>query len=738
MSVYTFPGSYPPGSPGRLNQALIAQGALGSYIWNSPSPHFDTLDAICPQKDAPARGFLSAPAISFKSMRINGRVGPRSCSWTMTQTWKNDSPVGIEAIYTFPAPAGTVITGLKAFFNKREALSRAVPVREAEETYEKAVTQGNLAIMLQKSSFGLYTINLGIIPSGERLSAVLSCAQLTPWDGERIRFVIPLVISNRFGDGKKYLKPREKIFADSAARFSAFVHFNISSELGDAKVYVPGLEYALTEAPDGKKLSLSLPMNRDLIVNLEVPEPERPPVYIRGDRDFFIVAAAKKPKALPRRPLSVHILLDCSGSMSGPRVALAKKALTNFADLLEPEDRFLFSRFGSRLERVGSNFRQASPFNLSRLRKAAKSSYAELGATRLDEALSSVASSASGDRPFDVLLVTDGNVWSADRAIQLARAADVRVFCLAIGFAPNLPLLEKIAVETGGACFSLAPGENIAAITNRLREYMDEKPWEKSAANLPVPVSWRSSNIPSHEIAYGKADYKDETYISAKFQAWNPAVDPELNKIAASFLLKSIQDKRLALEIAMEYQILSDETSFILEFEASGIADEFPRVEYVPQMIPEDQILFESIRLTPVSKFDLARISGVKKAAASLKEFIVADFAPSPDRASRRYSPTITATRFLRTWLESAAQSPLLSFSRISELDILSLLSRLNEKYGVDERNLIIYFARWLIDYGLEYTAQPARHIKRLFSTINLTEEEKEMLAEEFEEWVNC
>ncbi|MBD5607926.1 MAG: hypothetical protein HDQ93_03645, partial [Desulfovibrio sp.] len=152
---------------------------MGANIWNNPASHFDIIKAICPQKAPPAQGYIANPAISFKSLNIKGFIGLYSSSWTMTQTWRNDSHTELEVIYTFPIASYSIISGLSATIAGKNARGRVVSTLDAERVYEEAITSGSLAIMVQKSSLGLATVNLGVLTPGERLKISLSCAKIS-------------------------------------------------------------------------------------------------------------------------------------------------------------------------------------------------------------------------------------------------------------------------------------------------------------------------------------------------------------------------------------------------------------------------------------------------------------------------------------------------------------------------------------------------------------------------------
>ena len=82
------------------------------------------------------------------------------------------------------------------------ASSSAVVVekKEAEGRYEKAIDQGDSAIMLERAGDGLCTLNLGNLMAGESATIRYRYAQLLRYEHGSVRIAVPTVIAPRYGD----------------------------------------------------------------------------------------------------------------------------------------------------------------------------------------------------------------------------------------------------------------------------------------------------------------------------------------------------------------------------------------------------------------------------------------------------------------------------------------------------------------------------------------------------------
>jgi Ca-activated chloride channel family protein len=55
------------------------------------------------------------------------------------------------------------------------------------------------------------------------------------------------------------------------------------------------------------------------------------------------------------------------------------------------------------------------------------------------------------ERPINVLLITDGEVWDIENIIQTARESNHRIFAIGVGSSPADSLLREIAENSDGA-----------------------------------------------------------------------------------------------------------------------------------------------------------------------------------------------------------------------------------------------------------------------------------------------
>jgi len=165
-------------------------------------------------------------------------------------------------------------------------------------------------------------------------------------------------------------------------------------------------------------------------------------------------------------PLSVVLVLDVSGSMTGQPLADARQAAARFLDRLATGDRAALIAFSDSVnpepQQLDARREMAFTSDLSPMYDLIESLEAQ-GGTHLYNAMTKAVRLAAGLPPGHraILLLSDGRnepavVGDPDEAIQLAEAANVPVFVIGLGNGIDEPYLRRLANETGGL-LRLAP-----------------------------------------------------------------------------------------------------------------------------------------------------------------------------------------------------------------------------------------------------------------------------------------
>ena len=223
----------------------------------------------------------------------------------------------------------------------------------------------------------------------------------------------------------------------------------------------------------------------DVTAYVSVVDSTGNPIKDLKPEDFTVVEASRKVEVLSAdqvadTPINLVLLLDTSGSMSGPAIAAAKNAASNFIAGLNPEDRVALVTFDEIVKTI---------HDFTTDTRAVRDELSLLDAVRgagtclYDAAYQAVQMTAmvpSGRRA--VVLFTDGvdekssggkcSLHNADDVIRLATEAVTRtpIYTLGMGNKVDQDSLKKLAQDTGGRFFYSPDPAQLDAIFIRLSD----------------------------------------------------------------------------------------------------------------------------------------------------------------------------------------------------------------------------------------------------------------------------
>jgi len=306
--------------------------------------------------------------------------------------------------------------------------------------------------------------------------------------------------------------------------------------------------------------------------------------------------------------IAVKLLVDCSGSMGGDSIAAARRGLLAIVGQLQSGDRFSLSRFGSTVEHRTRGLWAIKDTTRLSAQRWINDLQADLGGTEMEAALFSTFA-IGHDEPSDVLLITDGEIYAIDALLSRAANSGQRVFVVGIGSSPTEANLRQIAEVTGGACDFVAPGENvepaILRMFARLRSPRLDSiriQWPEDCQPLwhsPLPKSVFDADT-IHVLAWfdqppqgmltltGRRTRHEASETIAAVTLTDSIEDADtVASLVAHARLKTLADTE-ATELAVDYQLISPQTNFLLvhERDAEEKAPEMPELHAVKHMHP--------------------------------------------------------------------------------------------------------------------------------------------------------
>jgi Ca-activated chloride channel family protein len=393
-------------------------------------------------------------------------------SVTVTQQYYNPYGSKIEAVYVFPLPDDAGVRDFVMQIGERRIRGIVREREEAKQIYLEARRQGHVASLLTQDRPNLFTQAVANIEPGKQIDIQITYFHTLRYQEGTFEFSFPMVVGPRynpagFQDGVgavpagrtgssgertevQYLRPGEISSADIALD----VNLDAGSEIG----LISSPTHAIrTERPSASQARVTLSPNdrvpnRDFVLRYRLLGGKiRAALATHRDASggYFalMIHPPEKLGDVPRSPREMIFVIDCSGSMSGRPVEVAKRALAKCLKRLEPDDSFQVLRFSDRVSAMAPAPVAATPENVARGLDYVASLSAG-GGTEMQEVVQIALDYPVQPGRFRIVsFMTDGYIGNDREVVAFARQhlGSARIFSFGVGDSVNRYLLEALA-----------------------------------------------------------------------------------------------------------------------------------------------------------------------------------------------------------------------------------------------------------------------------------------------------
>lgn len=634
-----------------------APDAPGDPAWTGPAaPREDGLWAFTEPGELPRITDEEGHALPLRHTDVHAVLRGHFAEVRVTQTFQNDAPDPIEVVYAFPLPENSAVSQMRMVIGERVIESDIAERGEARRIYEDAREDGHTAALLEQERPNIFTHSVANVPPGEAIDVEVRYLQTLSYDAGEYEFVFPLVIGPRFIPGAPLDRPRSGSGAHAdtsevpdASRISPpvvghgtrrgdDVSITVEAHAGAAidRFEVPTHEVDARTLADGVALSLreadEIP-NRDFVLRYRVAGDAPRATMLLGPKGddgrgrFVLVAHPPKidvDAVVGRREMI--FVIDCSGSMWGEPLALAKETLRQALGHLRPVDTFDVVSFESTTDRAFSAPRPANAANLARALRFVDGITAG-GGTMMGDAVDVALGGEVGEgRNRYVMFLTDGFIGNeaaifagAQKLVRrIGRRGQVaRVFAVGIGSAPNHHLLAGLSKVGRGVPLLVGNREAPDRAINAFVRYVDKPIVSELAlrpggltlsgqhpqqlpdlfASHPVVVIGQYAGDPaSPPVLVGRVDGKPVKVPLAVASARESdgALDVLWARAAVADLEVALWSgdpggdaKAKITALGLRHHIVTPFTSLVAVDRGRVVGDGSPRVVVEPQVAPE-------------------------------------------------------------------------------------------------------------------------------------------------------
>ncbi len=417
--------------------------------------------------------------LAMQRLYLTGRILPAGAHLVVHHTFRSAEKHALEVVYCFGLPRDAALRRFKVCGSDFLVRSELMPVSRAVEEYEKGLSEGHLSAMARAYGDGLVNLTVGNLRPGEEVTVQLELLAGVELRDDGLRFRFPFTLAPSYhtqaraaevepGGGEIELP--QDLFGDLILpRFQASgrnlheVAFDVSLELSSEVLEISSPSHSIRVA-QSRRVSLAPASDvpdRDLVLDVRTAAGAVALASRAQDNRLHFVSVVPSTAfgEAVKSPRSVVFLLDRSGSMSGPPIEQAKKALLACLAALGTEDRFGVVAFDNHQE----SFRDEVVTATSEAREAAARFLQKIGARGGTELAAGVrvAATALGKSGGDIFVLTDGQVFGSEDILQVARSTGLRLHTLGIGSASQDRFLALMARETNGVSRFVTPRERV-------------------------------------------------------------------------------------------------------------------------------------------------------------------------------------------------------------------------------------------------------------------------------------
>ncbi|KAI1131424.1 von Willebrand factor type A domain-containing protein [Nemania abortiva] len=496
--------------------------------------------------------------LPLSSLRVHTIIKDIASRTTLTQSFSNETNEHLkDMVYSFPLFAGVSVVSFAATIGDVQIKGVVKEKQQARRDFNEAVAKGESAALFDQlpQASDVFITHIGNVPARSSVVVELVYIGELNYDAEAdgIRFTIPSSIAPRYGVSPDDVLISPLLSCTTRNTIEITVDVQSPESCPIRKIQSPSHPIAVnigrtTDMPDEAFLphcgSATLALNctnlqGDFIAMISVANANAPKAFLEThptmpEQRALMVTLVPRFQ-LPSVPTEIVFVVDRSGSMQG-KMRMVKQAMTTMLKSLRVGVKFNICSFGTEFSFI---WPRSNPYNGVTLDEALQyvdDMDANFGGTEMIKPVEATLSQRFLDMELNVIILTDGQIWSQDQLFQIIREASEkdgsRFFSLGIGPGASTALVQGIASEGNGISQFVSEGEPMdkkmvrllkSAVMPHLDDYSldmkykrDDEDYEiidhtdASKVSITLPVREKGKGIQKAPATFYTEDVRDQ------------------------------------------------------------------------------------------------------------------------------------------------------------------------------------------------------------------------------------
>jgi Ca-activated chloride channel family protein len=652
---------------GGLSRGPSSRGrSAGVAKRGAPIEHFMAMTAMPQLPASPTCGTLACIPVGatgsaqyvpvpLDHTRVDADVSGFISRVQVTQQFTNPYNEKIEAVYVFPLPQDSAVSDFIMKIGDRTIRGIIRDREEAKRIYEEARARGHVASLLQQERPNIFTQKVANIEPGKSIDIDITYFGALPYRSGGFEFVFPMVVGPRYnpagsgdpilavprgssqsenaGAAISYLAPNERSGAD--IDISLTLDAGVSIESIESPTHAVAIDRTSPLTATVTLSSLDTIPNRDFVLRWEVAGDDLKTAMLthtdeRGGYFTLMLVPPAELSDLDRAPMEMVFVIDCSGSMHGGPLTLAKQAVKRALRSMQPGDTFQIIRFAQNAAQMSAQPLTATAENVATGIRYLDDLEAGGGTNMIHGIRSALRFNHDDTHVRSVVFMTDGYIGNESEILaEIGRnLGDARIFSFGIGSSPNRYLLERMADLGNGVASFIGQDDSSVDVMDEYFEFVSHPALHDISIKIPGGVSdIYPANIP--DVFAGRPvfvsgrlgeGFDGDVAITGLAGGesleldceWTGTGDrPAIAQIWARAMIKDLSDRmtwstddgqlaRRIEETALAYHLVSEFTSFVAVDSSRATDGDHGTTVHVPVPVPSGVQYDTTIGSTPL------------------------------------------------------------------------------------------------------------------------------------------